>query len=104
MASVYMICRERKMVRLLGRISDKRIFFEDSKTIIDHGSTAAIGAGGEQTVHTHFKSILRGWAAPRKGLTACYINVTSGGWMAVKEDATLAAGATIDWFAIGTTA
>ena len=93
------------MVRLLGRISDKRIFFENSYTIIDHGHTASIGAGGEQTVHTHFKSILWGWALPRTSvLTACYVNVTSGGMMAIKEAATLSAAITIDWFAIGTTA
>jgi len=94
------------MVRLLGRISDKRLFFEDSKTIIDYGSTATIGAGGEQTVHTHFKSILRGWAAVRNtGATVqAKINVTSGGWMSIKEDTTSSAGLTVDWFAIGTTA
>lgn len=92
------------MVRLLGRISDKRIFFEDSKTILDHGSTASIGAGGEQTVGTHFKSVIWGWAAPRKGVTAVFINATGGSWLAIKEDSTLAAAATIDWFAVGYTA
>lgn len=91
------------MVRLLGRISDKRIFFENSYTIIDHGVTTLIGAGGEQTVHTHFKSILRGWVNV-KGPTVAYISVTSGGWMAVKEATSTSAGTTVEWFAIGTTA
>lgn len=91
------------MVRLLGRISDKRIFFANSYTIIDHGVAVLIGAGGEQTVHTHFKSILRGWVGV-KGPTVAYINVTSGDWMSIKEAASTSAGSTVEWFAIGYTA
>jgi len=94
------------MVRLLGRISDKRIFFENSYTIIDHGITTLIGAGGEQSVHTHFKSILRGWLdIKRTGSTVqAWVNVTSGGWMAIEEAASSTAALTVHWFAIGTTA
>jgi len=94
------------MVRLLGRISDKRIFFENSYTIIDHGVTTLIGAGGEQTVHTHFKSILRGWLAIKDAAATVQakINVTSGGWMSIEEAASSSAGVTVEWFAIGTTA
>jgi len=92
------------MVRLLGRISDKRIFFEDSKTFIDYGSTVSKGAGGSQYIHTHFKSVLWGWCRQRSTSSATWIGSTSGDAINVMELSTLAAAVTIDWFAIGTTA
>jgi len=93
------------MVRLLGRISDKRIFFEDSYTIIDHGSTVSLGAGGSQYVATHLKSVIWGWTQCRgPGPTTTWVIATGGACLAIKEGATLAAAMTVDWFAFGYTA
>lgn len=90
------------MVRLLGRISDKRVFFEDSKTIIDHGYTVSIGAGGSQYVATHLKSVIWGWTQCRVASVA-WVIATGGACLAIKEGV-LAAAMTVDWFAIGYTA
>ena len=93
------------MVRLLGRISDKRIFFEDKYTIIDHGSTVSIGAGGSQYVATHLKSVIWGWVGVRSPTsTTAWPIATGGACLAIKEGATLAAALTVDWWAIGFTA
>jgi hypothetical protein len=90
------------MVRLLGRISDKRVFFEDSKTIIDHGTTLSIGQLTPADVATHFKSIIWGWAKARTAPSASWFSATGGNAFVLNTSAAL--NATIDWFAIGYTA
>jgi len=93
------------MVRLLGRISDKRLFFEDSKTLIDHGTTVGVtGATVSQDVATHFKSVIWGWVHIRTSPTVAFVSATGGNAMVIKQGADMAAGTTIDWYAIGYTA
>lgn len=93
------------MVRLLGRISDKRIFFEDSKTIIDHGTTAILAAV-ETDVATHFKSVIWAWVNTRLTnqpvASCCWVQGTGGATFTI--GATAGVTATVDWFAIGYTA
>jgi len=91
------------MVRLLGRISDKRLFFEDSKTILDHGSTAISNEGTDVTVHTVFNSVIWGWAQVRNAASVTFIMDTYRDHMTL-DGGTLSAGQTVDWFAIGYTA
>jgi len=91
------------MVRLLGRISDKRVFFEDSKTIIDHGSTAISTEGTDVSVHTAFKSVIWGWAQVRNTTSVTFVMETGGSHLTL-DGGTLSAGQTVDWFAIGYTA
>lgn len=93
------------MVRLLGRISDKRIFFEDSKTIIDHGTTAIL-AVVETVMPTAFKSVIFAWVNTRSTnqpvASACWVQATGGASFTI--GATAGVTATVDWFAIGYTA
>jgi len=98
------------MVRLLGRISDKRIFFEDSYTIIDHGTTwvAVIATGGSpREIPTHLKSIIFPWIGFRRSGTEAHTSVafvvgTGGATFSIT--ATVGFAGTVDWFAIGFTA
>jgi len=94
------------MVRLLGRISDKRIFFEDSKVIFDHGTTMCwYGATVSQDVATHFKSVIWGWVQPRTSATVAYVSATGGNAMTITFGAAaITPIVTLDWFAIGYTA
>ena len=93
------------MVRLLGRTSDARIYFQDSLTIIDHGTVVSTGAGGPTTVSTHKKSLIWGWVMLRTlGVTMGYAIRSTGGYqMEIIEPASSSAAATLDWFAIGYT-
>jgi len=93
------------MVRLLGRISDKRVFFEDSKTLFDHGTTVAwYGATVSQDVRTHFKSVIWGWVWVRTSPTACWVDATGGNSMTITQGTAMQPATTLDWFAIGYTA
>jgi hypothetical protein len=92
------------MVRLLGRISDKRIFFEDSKTFIDHGVTV-IQAAVETVMPTAFKSVIWAWVNTRHAggsSSVCWVQGTGGDSFTI--GATAGVNATVDWFAIGYTA
>jgi hypothetical protein len=93
------------MVRLLGRISDKRIFFEDSKTIFDHGTTAIL-AVTSTTIATAFKSVIFAWVNTRMTnqpvASCCWVKGTGGA--NIEIGATAGVTATVDWFAIGYTA
>jgi hypothetical protein len=93
------------MVRLLGRISDKRIFFQDSYTILDHGSTVTTGAGASYYVNTHQKSVIWGWASIRRspGASIAWVVATSGNTLQFTEAASVTAALTLDWWAIGYT-
>jgi len=90
------------MVRLLGRISDKRIFFEDSKVIIDHGTTLCLGGVGYQDIGTHFSSVIFGWVNVRTAPSAAWVAATGGNAITIKHNV-VALNATFDWFAIGYT-
>lgn len=92
------------MVRLLGRISDKRLFFEDSKTLIDHGTTY-IDEALSTIVTTAFKSVIWAWVNTRQtsgSASLCWVAGTGGADFNV--EATAGVAATLDWFAIGYTA
>jgi hypothetical protein len=93
------------MVRLLGRISDARIYWQDNLTILDHGTVTSTGAGGPTIVGTHKKSVIWGWCILRtQGVTVGYVVRSTGGYqMSIIEPSSSSAGATIDWFAIGYT-
>lgn len=91
------------MVRLLGRTSDARIYFQDSLTIIDHGSTLTVGAGGTYYVATHKKSLIWGWCIPRRVATPAWVVATSGYQLGITESGSMSAGYTLDWWAIGYT-
>jgi hypothetical protein len=98
------------MVRLLGRISDKRIFFEDSKTLIDHGTTWVVvfaTGGSPREIPTAFKSIIFPWLSFRRAGTEAHTSVawvvgTGGATFSIT--ATVGFTGTVDWFAIGYTA
>jgi hypothetical protein len=97
------------MVRLLGRISDSRIYFQDSKTIIDHGTTVSVGATGSQWVATHQKSVIWGWLAVRGAAgnlgnaSSFWINASAGRSIQIQEGISSPSGITLDWYAIGYT-
>lgn len=98
------------MVRILGRISDKRIFFQDSFTIIDHGNIVGTGAGaatGGDIVNTHLKSVIWGWCTVRNPTagtpTLSWPVATSGYQLFLKAGSAQAYGYTLDWWAIGYT-
>jgi hypothetical protein len=93
------------MVRLLGRLSDSRIYFQDSLTILDHGTTLSVGAGGPGLVNTHKKSVITGWVIPRtQGVTVGYAIRSTGAYqISIIEPASSSAGTTLDWWVIGYT-
>jgi len=80
------------------------LFFEDSKTLIDHGTTVAKGAGGTQDVGTHFKSVIWGWVHVRTAPTVAWVGCTGGDTINIAEAASMSAAVTLDWSAIGYTA
>jgi hypothetical protein len=108
--SLYDLLKEGKsMVRLLGRISDKRIFFQDSYTIIDHGTTVGTGGAAATAGYlacTNLKSVIWGWIhvrSPPGGTSVLWLIATSGAQLVIKSVGSVAYGYTIDWYAFGYT-